>query len=156
MGSARERAPEVQMRVGPGLAPLRKGEKLAVLLPGMGAVATTAIAGVLAVKKKLAAPVGSLTQLGHLIEDGGRHGPRLGEILPLAELEDLVFGGWDPIPDDAYAAAVRAKVLGRHHLDPIRAELEAIRPMSAVFDPAWVRRLDGPNVKKGSLREKAE
>jgi myo-inositol-1-phosphate synthase len=143
------------MRIGPGLAPLRKGEKLAVLMPGMGAVATTAIAGVEAVKKKLAAPVGSLTQLGHLIEEGGRHGPHLGEILPLVALEDLVFGGWDPIPDDAYAAALRAKVLGRHHLDPIRAELEAIRPMPAVFDVAWVRRLDGPNVKKGTLREKA-
>jgi len=144
------------MRVGSGLKPLPKGEKLAVLLPGMGAVATTAIAGVEAVKKKLAAPVGSLTQLGHLIEDGGGHGPSLKDILPLAALEDLVFGGWDPIPDDVYAAAVRARVLERHHLDPIRAELEAIRPMPAVFDSAWVRRLDGPNVKKGSLRQKAE
>jgi myo-inositol-1-phosphate synthase len=144
------------MRVGPGLKPLRKGEKLAVLMPGMGAVATTAIAGVEAVKKKLAAPVGSLTQLGHLIEDTGGHGPLLRDILPLASLDDLVFGGWDPIPDDVYAAAIRAKVLGREHLDPIRAELEAIRPMPAVFDTNWVRRLDGPNVKQGSLRQKAE
>jgi myo-inositol-1-phosphate synthase len=144
------------MRVVPGLKPLRKGEKLAVLMPGMGAVATTAIAGVAAVKKGLAAPVGSLTQLGHLIEDGGGHGPRLKDILPLASFDDLVFGGWDPIPDDAYAAALRAKVLGREHLDPIKEELQAIRPMAAVFDTEWVRRLDGPNVKKGSLREKAE
>src|SRR6266508_2067530 len=144
------------MRVGPGLAPLRKGEKLAVLLPGMGAVATTAIAGVAAVRRKLAAPVGSLTQLGHLQDGALAHGPPLRDVLPLAGLDDLVFGGWDPIPDDAYRAAVRANVLRREHLDPVRAELEAIHPMPAVFDKSWVRRLDGPNVKKGSLREKAE
>jgi myo-inositol-1-phosphate synthase len=121
----------------------------------MGAVATTAIAGVASVRRGLAAPVGSLTQLGHLV-DGGSHGDKLKDVLPLAPLEDVVFGGWDPIPDDAYAAALRAKVLGRDHLDPIRDELQAIRPMPAVFDTAWVRRLDGPNVKTGTLREKAE
>jgi myo-inositol-1-phosphate synthase len=122
----------------------------------MGAVATTAIAGVEAVKKKLATAVGSLTQLGHLLDESGRPGLALKAALPLVALEDLVFGGWDPIPDDVYAAAVRAKVLDRHHLDPIKAELEAIKPMPAVFDTAWVRRLDGPNVKKGTLREKAQ
>jgi myo-inositol-1-phosphate synthase len=121
----------------------------------MGAVATTAIAGVAAVKRGLAAPVGSLTQLGHLA-DAGQHGPLLRDVLPLAGLDDLVFGGWDPIPDDVYAAARRAKVLGREHLDPVKEELQAIRPMPAVFDTAWVRRLDGPNVKTGTLREKAE
>jgi myo-inositol-1-phosphate synthase len=143
------------MRLGSGLKPLNAGEKLAVLLPGMGAVATTAIAGVAAVRRKLAAPVGSLTQLGHLLEPGG-HGPMLKDVLPLASIDDIVFGGWDPIPDDVYAAARRANVLNRDHLDPVREELEAIRPMSAVFDKAWVRRLDGPNVKTGTLREKAE
>jgi myo-inositol-1-phosphate synthase len=143
------------MRLGSGLQPLKRGEKLAVLLPGMGAVATTAIAGVAAVKRGLAAPVGSLTQLGHLA-DAGEHGPLLRDVLPLAGLDDIVFGGWDPIPDDVYAAARRAKVLGREHLDPVKDELEAIRPMPAVFDSAWVRRLDGPNVKTGTLREKAE
>ena len=137
------------------IAPLRKGEKLAVLMPGMGAVATTAIAGAIAVRRGLAQPVGSLTQLGHLVEDG-RHGEKLRDVLPLVPFEDVVFGGWDPIPDDVYTAAVRAKVLTRDHLDPIRDELSAIRPMPAVFDTAWVRRLDGPNVKKGSLRAKAE
>jgi myo-inositol-1-phosphate synthase len=121
----------------------------------MGAVSTTAIAGVAAVRKKLAAPVGSLTQLGHLL-DAGAHGPLLKDIIPLASVDDLVFGGWDPIPDDVYAAARRANVLNRDHLDPVREELEAIRPMPAVFDKAWVRRLDGPNVKTGTLREKAE
>ena len=144
------------MKVAPVLNPLRAGEKVAVLLPGMGAVATTAIAGVEAVKQKLAQPVGSLTQLGHLVGDLGEPGPRLRDVLPLAPFDDLVFGGWDPIPDDVYRAAVRASVLGRHHLDPIRDRLEAIRPMPAVFDTAWVRRLDGPNVKKGTLRQKAE
>jgi myo-inositol-1-phosphate synthase len=139
-----------------GLKPPHRGERLAVLLPGMGAVATTAIAGVEAVRKKLAAPVGSLTQLGHLRSAGGDHGPLLRDVLPLTALDDLVFGGWDPIPDDAYRAAVRANVLRREHLDPLKAELEAVRPMPAVFDGAWVRRLDGPNVKTGTLREKGE
>jgi myo-inositol-1-phosphate synthase len=144
------------MKASPGLTPIRKGEKLALLLPGMGAVATTAIAGAIAVRKKLATPVGSLTQLGHLVDAAGNEGPALRDALPLASFDDLVFGGWDPIPDDAYSAAVRANVLGRQHLDPIQAELSAIRPMPAVFDQAWVRRLDGPNVKKGTLRQKAE
>ena len=129
---------------------------MAVLLPGLGAVATTAIAGVLAVKAKHATPVGSLTQLGHLMSADGELAGKLSERLSLAPLEDLVFGGWDPIPDDAYTAALRAAVLERRHLDPIRAELEAIRPMPAVFNSRWVRRLDGPNVKKGTLRQKAE
>ncbi len=140
----------------PGLTPLRKGEKLAMLFPGMGAVATTAVAGALAVRKRLAAPVGSLTQLGNILEEDGNEGPRLRDALPLVELDDVVFGGWDPIPDDAYAAAVRAKVLDRRHLDPIQAELSAIKPMPAVFDRAWVKRLDGPNVKTGTLRQKAD
>jgi myo-inositol-1-phosphate synthase len=144
------------MKVAPVLPPLRSGEKLAVLLPGMGAVATTAIAGVEAVKAKLAQPVGCLTQLGHLIGDAGEVGPRLRDVLPVVAFEDLVFGGWDPFPDDAYQAALRANVLERRHLDPIRAQLEAIKPMPAVFDHAWVRRIDGPNVKTGTLRQKAD
>jgi myo-inositol-1-phosphate synthase len=140
---------------GNGLEALRSGEKLAVLLPGMGAVATTAIAGVVAVRRGLAAPVGSLTQLGNLLDSPGQHGAKIKEALPLAALEDVVFGGWDPIPDDAFAAALRAKVLEKEHLLPLRDELSAIKPMPAVFDTNWVRRLDGPNVKKGTLREKA-
>jgi myo-inositol-1-phosphate synthase len=122
----------------------------------MGAVATTAIAGVEAIRRGLAKPVGSVTQLGHLIGAEGEVGPLVSEALSIAPLADVVFGGWDPIPDDAYAAAVRAGVLERRHLDPIRDALEAIRPMKAVFDHAWVRRLDGPNVKTGTLRQKAE
>ena len=137
-------------------SPHRKGEKVAVLFPGMGAVATTAIAGVEAIKKGLALPIGSLTQIGHLVDADGNLTGKLSERLSLAPLGDLVFGGWDPIPDDVYAAAVRAKVLKARHLEPIKAELEAIRPMPAVFDVRWVRRLDGPNVKTGTLRQKAE
>jgi myo-inositol-1-phosphate synthase len=136
--------------------PHRAGEKLAVLLPGMGAVATTAIAGVEAVKRGLAAPIGSVTQLGHLIGPEGEVGPLVREAVSLAPLGDVVFGGWDPIPDDAFTAACRAAVLERRHLDPVRDALEAVRPMPAVFDKGWVRRLDGPNVKQGTLRRKAE
>ncbi len=144
------------MRLRSGLKPLPDGEKLAVLLPGMGAVATTAIAGVEAVKAKLAQPVGSITQLGHIVDKDGRHDAVLSDVLPIASFEDLVFGGWDPIPDDVYSAAIRARVLDRCHLDPIRERLEAVKPMPALFDTARVRRLDGPNVKKGTLRQKAE
>jgi myo-inositol-1-phosphate synthase len=141
---------------GHGLEALRRGDRLAVLLPGMGAVATTAIAGVAAVRRGVAAPVGSLTQLGHLLDETGQHGDRLRDVLPLAPLEDVVFGGWDPIPDDVYSAALRAKVLEKEQLLPLRDELSTMKPMPAVFDTRWVRRLDGPNVKKGTLREKAE
>jgi myo-inositol-1-phosphate synthase len=144
------------MSTGAPLKAPRAGEKLAVLLPGLGAVATTAIAGVSAVRRRLADPVGSLTQLGQLEVDGADGGPRLRDVLPLAGLDDLVFGAWDPIPDDAWRAASRANVLRREHLEPLRDDLEAVRPMPAVFDTAWVRRLDGPNVKSGTLREKAE
>ncbi len=140
----------------PPVRPLRAENRLAVLLPGLGAVATTAIAGVEAVKKRLGTPVGSLTQLGRLLGEKGEAGAPISGALPLAGLDDLVFGGWDPVPDDAYQAAVRAGVLDRHLLDRLRSELEAVRPMAAVFDRAWVRRLDGPNVKQGSLRARAE
>jgi myo-inositol-1-phosphate synthase len=137
-------------------APHAAGDRLAVLFPGLGAVATTTIAGVEAVRRGLAAPVGSLTQLGHLLGPGGEAGALVRDVLPLVPLADLVFGGWDPIPDDAWTAALRAGVLERRHLDPVREPLEAVRPMPAVFDRAWVRRLDGPNVKWGTLRQKAE
>jgi myo-inositol-1-phosphate synthase len=136
--------------------PRRTGERLAVLMPGLGAVATTAIAGVEAVKRKLGQPVGSFTQLGRLIDEEGKQGPLVREVLPLASLDDLVFGGWDPIPDTAYEAAVRARVLERPLVDQMRDVLQEIRPMPAVFDKSWVRRLDGPNVKKGTKRQMAE
>jgi myo-inositol-1-phosphate synthase len=140
----------------PSIVPHREGDRLAVLMPGLGAVATTAIAGVEAVKRKLGQPIGSLTQLGHLIEEDGSPGPRVQDLLALPALEDLVFGGWDPIPDNVFQAARRARVLDRHLVDQLEDVLAPVQPMPAVFDKAWVRRLDGPNVKVGSKKAMAE
>ena len=128
--------------------------RLGILTPGMGAVATTTYAGVLAVRQRRAMPIGSLTQMGH-IRLGKRtedRNPLIKDFAPLAELADLVFGGWDPIPDDAFTAATRAGVLQANDLLPLRDELEAIRPMPAVFDRRYVRNLDGDNVKMGETR----
>ena len=128
--------------------------KLGILLPGMGAVATTFIAGVQAIRKGLGKPVGSLTQLGH-IRLGKRtdnKSPAIRDYVSLAKLDDIVFGGWDIFPDNAYQAAVRAGVLEPRHLDPLKAELEAIKPMTAVFEQAYVKKLNGPNVKKGTSK----
>src|SRR5512138_112902 len=109
--------------------------KLGILMPGMGAVATTFIAGVQAIRRGIGQPIGSLTQLGH-IRIGKRtdgNSPAIRDYVSLAKLDDIVFGGWDIFPENAYQAAVRAGVLDHKHLDPLRAELEAIRPMPAVF-----------------------
>jgi myo-inositol-1-phosphate synthase len=125
--------------------------KLGVLLVGMGAVSTTTIAGVLAVRRGLAKPIGSLTQMG-TIRLGKRteaRSPLIKEFLPLATLDDIVFGGWDIFEDNAYEAAKTAGVLENDLLEQVRPELEQIKPMSAVFDRRYVKRLDGPNVKKG-------
>ncbi|MBX6363565.1 MAG: inositol-3-phosphate synthase [Gemmatimonadetes bacterium] len=133
--------------------------KLGVLLVGLGAVATTFVAGVEAVRRGRAQPIGSLTQLGH-IRLGKRtenRNPLIKEFVPLAALDDLVFGAWDPIPDNAYEAAVKAGVLEARDLEPSREFLESIRPMPAVFDKSYVRNLDGENVKRGkNKRELAE
>ncbi|BDG09946.1 inositol-3-phosphate synthase [Anaeromyxobacter paludicola] len=138
------------------IRPQPKGERLAVLMPGLGAVATTAIAGVEAVKRGLAQPIGSFTQLGHLLDENGGHGPAVRDVLPIVPFEDIVFGGWDPIPDNVYEAALRAKVLDKDLVNELRPQLEAIKPMPAVFSTDWVRRLDGPNVKKGTKKQQAE
>jgi myo-inositol-1-phosphate synthase len=127
--------------------------KLGVLTPGMGAVATTFVAGVLAARKGYAAPTGSLTQLAHIRlgkRDGGRN-PLIRDFVPLASLDDLEFGGWDPYSDDAYAAAMKAGVLDARHIEGIGDELRAIRPMSAVFSQRWVRNLEGVDQVKGGL-----
>src|ERR1041385_3226147 len=131
--------------------------KLAVLLPGMGAVATTFIAGVEAVRAGLAKPIGSLTQMAsiRLGKRSEKRSSMIKDLVPLAKLDDLVFGGWDPIPDDAYTAAAKAKVLSPEHLSKLKAALSAIRPMPAVFDHAVVKKLDGTHVKKGTKREMA-
>jgi myo-inositol-1-phosphate synthase len=128
--------------------------KLGILLPGMGAVATTFIAGVQSIRRGLGKPIGSLTQLGH-IRIGKRtddNSPSIRDYVSLATLDDIVFGGWDIFPDNAYQAAVRAGVLEAKHLDPLREELEAIKPMPAVFEQAYVKKLTGPNVKKGTSK----
>ncbi|MGE0550687.1 MAG: inositol-3-phosphate synthase [Kofleriaceae bacterium] len=128
--------------------------KLGILLPGMGAVATTFIAGVKAVRRGLGTPIGSLTQLGH-IRIGKRtdnNSPEIKNYVSLANLDDIVFGGWDIFPDNAYQAAVRAGVLEAKHLEPLKEELEAIKPMTAVFEQAYVKKLNGPNVKKGTSK----
>jgi len=128
--------------------------RLGVLLPGLGAVATTFIAGVEAVRRGRAQPIGSLTQMAHirLGRRTERRQPKIKDFVPLASLDQLVFGAWDPIPDDAYESALKAGVLDRRDLDPIADFLKGIRPMPAVFDKAYVRRLDGENVKKGKTK----
>jgi myo-inositol-1-phosphate synthase len=133
--------------------------KLGVLLVGMGAVSTTTIAGVFAIRRGLSKPIGALTQMG-AIRLGKRtegRSPLIKDFVPLARLDDLVFGGWDIFEDNSYEAAKTAGVLETALLDQIRPELERIRPMPAVFDRRYVKRLDGPNVKKGTnKRELAE
>ena len=134
--------------------------RLGVLLPGFGAVATTFVAGVEAIRRGMAKPIGSLTQLNTIRLGKRTEGrtPLIKELVPLARLDDLVFGAWDPIPDNGYESAVRAGVLHREqHIDPIRDYLAAIEPMPAVFDTAYVKKLDGPNKKTGaSKRDLAE
>src|SRR5918998_5508680 len=133
--------------------------KLGVLMPGMGAVATTFIAGVELIKKGLGEPIGSLTQLG-TIRLGKRtenRVPKIKELVPLSGLEDLVFGGWDALPDDAYEAAAVAGVLDKEHLNAVRDELKAIEPFPAVFDPRYVAKLEATHTKSyGSSREATE
>jgi myo-inositol-1-phosphate synthase len=129
--------------------------KLGILLVGLGAVSTTTIAGVIAIRKGLAQPIGSLTQMGtiRLGKRTDNRSPKISEFAPLATLDDVVFGGWDIFEEDCYAAACTAGVLERSLLDAIRKELEAIKPMPAVFDQRYVKRLSGPNVKKGKNKK---
>jgi myo-inositol-1-phosphate synthase len=130
--------------------------KLGILLPGLGAVSTTTIAGVLLARREMGLLIGSLTQMGTLrlgLRTDARS-PKLKEFLPLSSLEQIEFGGWDIFPDNAYQSAVHAEVLNSKHLDPIRQELERIKPMKGVFYPEYVRRLNGTHVKVG--KSKAE
>jgi myo-inositol-1-phosphate synthase len=128
--------------------------KLGVLLVGLGAVSTTFIAGVEAVKKGLGKPIGSLTQMGtvRLGKRTENRVPRIQDFVSLAKLDDLVFGAWDIFPDNAYEAATEANVLDRGLLDELRPELEAVRPMKGVFDPSYVKRLHGTYVKEGGSK----
>jgi myo-inositol-1-phosphate synthase len=126
-----------------------------VLLVGLGAVSTTFIAGVLAIRKGFAKPIGSLTQMGTIRLGKRTEGrfPKISEVVPLSALDDLVFGGWDIFEDDCYAAARTAGVIEPALLDQVRPELERIRPWPAVFDQRYVKRLDGPNVKRGKNKK---
>jgi len=132
---------------------------LTVFLPGLGAVATTFVAGVELIRRGHAEPVGALTQLAtiRLGQRGERRSPRIRDVIPLAGLEDLRFAAWDPIPDDAATAARKAGVLEPRHLDEVAGALAGLVPMPAAFDPRWVTRLDGPNVKRdATMRDVAE
>ena len=128
--------------------------KLGVLLVGLGAVSTTFVAGTLLIRKGLASPTGSLAQMG-TIRLGKRNEartPLIRDFLPLASLDDLVFGAWDIFEENGYEAAVTAGVLDASMLDQVRPELEAIRPWPAVFDQRYVKRLMGTNIKTGATK----
>ena len=138
--------------------PVKKGAevapakgKLGVLLVGLGAVSTTFIAGVEAVKEGLAEPIGSLTQMGtiRLGKRTDNRVPAIKDFVPLADLKDLVFGAWDIFPDSAYEAALHAGVLEKDLIAKLKRPLQKVKPMKAVFDQSYVKRLNGTNVKKG-------
>jgi myo-inositol-1-phosphate synthase len=132
-----------------GIAPA--SGKLGIMIPGMGAVATTFVAGVEAIRKGISSPIGSLTQMG-TVRLGKRtegRSPKINDFVPLAQLNDLVFTGWDIFEDDMYAAAGKAGVLDRSLLEQVKPFLSSIKPRQAVFDKNYVKKLDGPNVKKG-------
>jgi myo-inositol-1-phosphate synthase len=126
--------------------------RLGVLLVGLGAVSTTFIAGVEAIKKGIAEPIGSLTQMGtiRLGKRTDNRVPLIKEFVPLASLNDLVFGAWDIFEEDAYESALHAGVLERELVNQLKAELQAVRPMKAVFDQRYVKRLNGTHVKQGA------
>jgi len=128
--------------------------KLGVLLPGLGAVATTTIAGIMLARRGLAPPIGSLTELG-TIRLGKRtdgNSPKIRDFIDLPKLADLEFGAWDIFEEDAHAAASHAKVLDPHHLDAVKAELSKIKPMKGVFYPEYVKKLHGTHVKQGGTK----
>src|SRR5918992_935209 len=128
--------------------------RLGVLLVGLGAVSTTFIAGVEAIKKGVAEPIGSLTQMGtiRLGKRTDNRVPLIKDLVPLADLKDLVFGAWDIFPDSAYDAALNAGVLEKELLDQLKEPLRKLKPMKAVFDQTYVKRLSGTNVKTGKTK----
>jgi myo-inositol-1-phosphate synthase len=128
--------------------------KLGILTPGMGAVATTFMAGVEAIRRGISKPIGSLTQMGTIRLGKRTDGrtPLIKEFVPLAKLEDIVFGGWDLFPDDAYQAAEKAGVLSKEHLGQLKDFLSTIKPMPAVFEQAYVKKLTATHAKKGKSK----
>ena len=136
-------------------APIAPAEgKLGILLPGLGAVSTTFIIGVEAIRRGLGQPIGSLTQMG-TIRLGKRtegRSPLIRDFVPLTNLSDIEFGGWDIFEDSVYDAALNARVLERNLIEAVKDRIQDIRPMKAVFDREYVKRLDGTNVKKGKTK----
>ncbi len=128
--------------------------RLGILTPGLGAVATTFMAGVESIRRGHSKPIGSLTQMAtiRLGKRTEKRAPFIKELVPLAELDDIVFGAWDPIPDDALTAARKAGVLEERDIEPIADFLKGIKPMPAVFDNKYVTRIHGTNVKKGKTK----
>ncbi len=131
--------------------------KLGILLVGLGAVSTTFVAGVELIKRGLAKPIGSLTQLGHirLGKRTDKKNPLVKDFVPISQLQDLVFGAWDIFPDNAFEAASKAGVLNKSDLEPIKDVLSQLKPMAGAFDKNYVKKLDGTHVKKGTRRELA-
>lgn len=125
--------------------------KLGVLLVGLGAVSTTFVAGIEAIRRGIASPIGSLTQMGtiRLGKRTDNRVPKIKELVPLANLDDIVFGAWDIFPDDAFTAAMKAGVLEKDLLNQVSEPLSSLRPMPAVFEQNFVKRLKGDNVKQG-------
>src|SRR5689334_5064143 len=128
--------------------------KLGVLLVGLGAVSTTFVAGVEAIKKGIGEPIGSLTQMAtiRLGKRTEKNSPLIKDFVPLADLDDLVFGAWDIFPDDAYESALHAGVLDRALLTQLSSDLAELTPMRAVFDQYYVKRLNGTHVKQGPTK----
>ena len=126
--------------------------KLGVLIVGVGgAVATTLMTGVLSARRGIAKPIGSVSQMGRMkMQDNVER--NIKDIVPLSRLEDIVFGGWDIFPENAYDAAIYAEVLQSKDIDPVKEELQAIRPMAAAFDHNWAKRLNGTNIKQTASR----
>jgi myo-inositol-1-phosphate synthase len=149
--------PDITAKAAPRIQPA--DGKLGILIPGMGAVTTTFIAGVEAVKRGIAKPIGSVTQL-NTIRLGKRtdnNTPMIRDFVPLAGLDDLEFGGWDIFEENCYEAALQAGVLDRQLLDQLKEPLQKIAPMTAVFDNEYVKRIHGPNLKpKGTKMDHAE
>src|SRR3989344_1591733 len=128
--------------------------KLGVLLVGLGAVSTTFVAGVFAMRKGKAKPFGSMTQMGtiRLGKRTDQKAPLIKDFIPLARLEDIEFGAWDIFPDNAYEAALKAGVLQKTDLDGVADELKALKPWTAVFEPNYVKKLHGTHVKKAPTK----
>jgi len=131
-----------------------KEGRLGVLLPGMGAVATTFVAGVIAINKNIGKPFGSLTQMGtiRLGKRTDKKAPLIKDFIPLADPKQIVFGGWDIFPDNAYETALKAAVLEKSLLDQVKDELSAIKPWKGVFSPDYVKRLNGTYIKSASTK----